>query len=457
MGRLNGFVARVRNHISRKRGDRLYRLHGSTGERVIWSGNYYAHHLSRGVARVAGRMAHSREIELNANARVLVVCHLFYFSALPEIREYLDNLAPYHPKFIFTYARDFCSPSELESLRADYDNVELRPYDNLGYDLAPFLDVLENVNLEDYDVVVKLHSKSTERERLVYGLRFGRREWFVRLFDGVVGPFTVHQMIDTLLNDRQVGLVAESKCLSFVDPPYIRRMICDRLSKRGLPLPVDNYHFVGGTCFAARAQALQALKDLHIVSHDFENVRYGVFSLAHALEREMCSLVMAQGLELRGIDTHPLWAWWSNRIAQRMYAKNIHLIPRELGLRFADDDLLCMDWSFAASWGIETVKLGSLNFLSQDNRPMHLEDMDSAYARRNGDAWVPSSEANEFVNAHFMVRDDATLSDMEELPWSQAIIVNQDYWIVCGHDVAYALCNQFGTDATVDVIRFVDA
>lgn len=456
MGRLKGFAARVRNHIARRRGDWLYRTHGNSGERVIWSGNYYARPITRGIARVAGRLACSQQIKRNADSRVLVICHLFYFSALPEIRQYLRNLAPYHPDYVFTYARGFCDETELESLRS-LGNVELRPYDNLGYDLAPFLDVLESVDLDSYDVIVKLHSKSTERERLVYGLRFGRREWFIRLFDGIVGPFTAHRAIDLLVNDEKAGLVAESKCLSFVDPPYIRRMICDRLSKRGLPEPVDGYHFVGGTCFAARAQALKALKELHIVPHDFENVRYGVFSLAHALEREMCSLVMAQGLELRGIDTHPLWTWWSDRIARRMYARNVHLIPEELGLRFSDDDLLCMDWSFFASWGMETVTLGLLSTLSRKGEPKRLEDMGGAYARRNGDWWEPSDEANAFVNAHFMVRDDAELAPLEELPWSQAIIVNQDYWIVCGHDVAFALADQLGTDVKVDVIRFVDA
>lgn len=425
------------------------------GKAITWSGDYREHRGLRSAQRFAGRLVCAGKIRRNSQARILVVLHLFYSSAIPEIVQYLHNLDAYdHVKIIVTYVESFVSPQVLAPFD-EFSDVELRPFGNKGYDLGPFLDVLDGIDLADYDVVFKLHSKSTDRERLVYGSRFAKREWFLRLYDGMLGPTTVHAAIDLLMGDEHCGLVADRKLLSLFEPDHVRRMVAEKLRARGLGEPVKDYRFVAGTCFAARADALRSLQTAGLSLDDFANVRYGIFSLAHALERFVGSELMRQGYELHPLTTHRLWAWRSQRIADKRYQANGQRIKEQLGLRFSDDDLLCLDGTFFASWGVERVALRGLLTRDASYDLITLGEAYPNYVRKYGDSWERSEELSRFVGEHFMRGHDEGLAGIDEMRWSQAIVLNQDYYIMCGHDVAYELCLERGVDAEVEVIRFV--
>ncbi len=424
------------------------------GKAITMSGDYREHRLARGIMRALGRAVHADGIARNDDARVLVLLHVFYASAIPELCQYLENLAPYRPRIIVSYVAGYVCEDDLAPLCSP-GNVELRPCENRGYDLAPFFDVLQSVSLDDYDIVFKLHSKSVQNERLSYGMRFAPREWFLRLFDGCIGPFSVHRAIDLLMRDPSCGLVAEQKLLSLKDPPHNQRMVRAALTKRGLPAPEGDYRFVAGTCFAARADALKSLQEAGITQADFAPVSYGIFALAHALERFICTEIVRQGKHLEGIATHRIWAAWSQHIAEARYRKNGHRIRETLDMRFCDEDLLCLNGMFFDSWQQETVEIGAL--LSRDGKGelMRLGDAKGQLFSKHSVPWTASDELAKWVDEHFMRAGDMSLDSLEEVPWSQAIIVNPDYYIMCGHDVANALLAAHGPDAKVEVVRYI--
>lgn len=67
------------------------------------------------------------------------------------------NLNDYNCDYIFTFVKE---NEALESdIKSTFKNVNVEIVKNLGFDLGPFVHVLNEVNLNDYSYVIKLHTK----------------------------------------------------------------------------------------------------------------------------------------------------------------------------------------------------------------------------------------------------------------------------------------------------------
>ena len=190
-----------------KRKGRDYR---SSRIQVFW------HHMMR----VIGRIIFSRSIKQNRDTRILVVCHLFYMDAWPAIKQYLENLSPYNYHLIVTYTTGHFDTAVLKAVREFRKDVHLVEYPNRGYDIGGFMDILTKTNLNDYDIVYKLHSKGVGRDFIfIYDQVFKKADWFLNLFDGILGEFSVHKTISILMHRPDSGLVASAN-LIVQDPPH---------------------------------------------------------------------------------------------------------------------------------------------------------------------------------------------------------------------------------------------
>lgn len=244
------------------------------------------HALPRGIARLCGRLVYRRQIKANASARILVCLQLFYPESWPEIAQYLMNLSPYHPDICISYHADRVSPALLAQMQAFSPAVRLLCVENMWFDIAPFLAQMRQFPMDAYDIIFKLHSKGTGRRKIyLYGQLLKKRDWFLCLFEGILGSFTVHKTIDTLLRDPTAGMVA-AKNLIVRDPIYKQHFLRCELPQIAPAMDIpEDYRFVAGTCFAAKAEVLQQLAQ---ASFQFSRSPAGVFSVAHCLERALC-------------------------------------------------------------------------------------------------------------------------------------------------------------------------
>lgn len=89
--------------------------------------------------------------------KILVHVHIFYENLYPELKACLLNLNDYNCDYIFTFVKE---NEALESdIKSTFKNVNVEIVKNLGFDLGPFVHVLNEVNLNDYSYVIKLHTK----------------------------------------------------------------------------------------------------------------------------------------------------------------------------------------------------------------------------------------------------------------------------------------------------------
>lgn len=284
-----------------------------------------------------GRLLFARKIKKNQGVRILVHLHVFYSKMWPAVRRYLECLESYGFDLIVTYPHGFVGPQALHEIRADFPRCKIIEIPNRGFDVGPFVEVLSMINLDDYDIVYHLHTKSVSsgvKGRFAYGKYFRGADWFRQLYDGCLGPFNVHRAIGILKRDPSVSLVA-AKNLIFNDMPHRRAYVRRYAEMMGIDIPED-YSFIGGFCFAARASALKKIAALGVRIADFGQSQRALFTLGHALERLIPIMLTEPAYRLKALETrvpkHPFW-----RVAQKMMTgrkvRKAIKIARRLGFK----------------------------------------------------------------------------------------------------------------------------
>ena len=95
--------------------------------------------------------------------KILVHLHLFYQDMLPEMLTLLRSLDGYEYDLFATVVN--ASPETLAELRRFKPEVTVIDVENRGYDVAPFVKVLQLADLSRYDYVIKLHTKQNLKRR----------------------------------------------------------------------------------------------------------------------------------------------------------------------------------------------------------------------------------------------------------------------------------------------------
>ena len=324
------------------------------------SGTYHSYRLRRAFFRIIGKYYHFRIVKHNKNTRILVILHLYYMSAWPEIQEYLKNLSPYNYTLIVTCMNGFYDNETLSRIKQFKNDVRIIKCDNYGWDLRPFLIALRSVDLSNYDILYKLQSKGTKRKQIfVYGQYFRYRSWFLNLFEGCIGPFTVHTTIRNLMDtNRNIGIVA-AKNLIVNDPIHKQHMVEKTLREFNFPIP-KNYRFVAGSCFATRANLMNEIQTLDI---DVEKFKARGFSLAHRLERVICFPSLWKGLKMEGPRVlslrrsfwflYPFAWWWKKYNGVRILNDpRVHVEDE-----FAFD---CIEPCLIKEWKFVNIKVGKI-------------------------------------------------------------------------------------------------
>lgn len=270
--------------------------------------------------RKLGRIIYKKQITQNHKAKILVHLHLYYVQAWPEIKEYLDNLACYTYDLIVTYPEENYNKEVIQQIKYYKKSCTIIGLENKGFDIGPFIEVIKDINLRNYDIVYHLHTKSVAKKgRLVYGRIFKGKSWFHQLYSGTLGVFNVHKGINLLLNNKECGIIAAQN-LIFTDTSERQRTVCEYAKRLGISVP-ENYTFVGGSCFGIKSTALEPIKNLDLSIDSFLVSRRYIFTLAHAMERIFSIVVLNQNLRITGLFTaynnHPISVFFSNKRQNR--------------------------------------------------------------------------------------------------------------------------------------------
>ena len=88
------------------------------------------------------------------SSRILCVVHCFYPEFVRELADCVANVTEPHD-VVVTYS----APAALEEARRCFPDARFVECENVGYDVWPFLKVLNETDLSGYSHVLKLHTK----------------------------------------------------------------------------------------------------------------------------------------------------------------------------------------------------------------------------------------------------------------------------------------------------------
>lgn len=231
--------------------------------------------------------------------KLAVHLHLYYFDQLPDVLKYLASLDGQSYDLFVTMVKE---NKKIEQAIQTFDpNATIMIVPNCGYDLGPFIAFLHKVDLDAYDLILKVHTKGkiSQNHTWLNGRRLDNKLWGQILWDSLLkDKERVRENLVTF-QDKKVGMLSSAYCFAKEKRTYEKLLpkINQELKKMGRK-SIDSVHFIAGTMFYARPEIFKPL--LHYTIDDFEvsasTIKEG--TMAHIMERLMGILTEQAGFSI---------------------------------------------------------------------------------------------------------------------------------------------------------------
>lgn len=229
--------------------------------------------------------------------KILVLLHIFYTDQIAYFLGKLNNIQG--AEWDLVVSGNNLDEQTLSVLKAFKPDMKYIPTPNVGYDIWPFIYCLRQTNLNDYDLVIKLHTKNIDNSAVIHfnGLKFSGTMWRDTMVNSMLGSANNFQKLCEKFDNPRTGIcysmdVDVKACGSyFEDGPMLEKEI------KRLGIKAQDMHYCAGTMFAVRAQALNFLYDERICESIFPTYvkSHSSGSMAHVYERIFTIGVTAQG------------------------------------------------------------------------------------------------------------------------------------------------------------------
>ncbi|MFC1455629.1 glycosyltransferase [Microvirga arabica] len=235
--------------------------------------------------------------------RLLVHVHLFYRDQLDIMMRALKNISKCDCDLFVTMV-DKDQDAERLILR-EWKGAQILVLPNVGYDVFPFLHVLKQVRLSDYDFVLKIHTKNARNpgHDEVYGIKVPGYQWRDELLDAIVGSRQIFEAnLAAFLEDKKLGCIGANKFIFSTKENHEERnyKLAEWRKRCGVE---GGRHYVGGSMFFARTYPFERLKALNMQQKDFESPHMCTKdhrNTAHIFERLFGIVIESEGFEISG-------------------------------------------------------------------------------------------------------------------------------------------------------------
>lgn len=230
--------------------------------------------------------------------RFAIHAHVFYPELWPELAACIRNFGDYDiDLFVTTPHHDTALKT---TILGDFPTANYRILENRGYDVGPFCEILNGLDLTHYDFIVKLHTKRDWRGWFNFHYVRGN-SWRKRLLSFCATHEALRKTLLIFESNPNTGIVADPSVIvthgDYLESSTVKNSALNLIKQQGLT--TRRRAFIGGTMFIIKAALLKPLQGVcHL--QDFEPVRnHELRTLAHVCERVFGYLVSAQGYMIR--------------------------------------------------------------------------------------------------------------------------------------------------------------
>lgn len=226
---------------------------------------------------------------------ILVHLHIFYYDQTDFFIRKLSSITDCDWDLYVTMNRmDEDTVDKLTRFKKDTHFILT---ENVGYDIWPFIKVIKSINLDRYDYVMKLHTKS-ESNLKIHGIRLKGFEWRDALVNSLLGSRRrFRKTLKIFRNQPDAGIVSCRmlwlKTSEWQDEDSV---LLDKELRR-IGLRVSDRHFCVGTMFIARSRIFRYLQKDNITENLFPKIliSHSEGSMAHVYERILSMAANAYG------------------------------------------------------------------------------------------------------------------------------------------------------------------
>lgn len=229
--------------------------------------------------------------------------HLHYLDQLDEVLAKLANLRVVDYDLFVTMTQE--NAQIAAKIKEFNPNAVIWMVENRGYDIGPFVEFLHRINLDDYQYVLKLHTKGKKSQNYTHlnNMRFDNALWGRVLWDSLLAnPKRVKRDLK-ILENPQVGMLSSKYCINKEQQNYINLLTQINQTLKSIQLPETNRpEFVAGSMFYVKTNLLKPLLNLQIdnFAQTDGKVKEGTF--AHVVERVLGVAVEKQGYRIAGVN-----------------------------------------------------------------------------------------------------------------------------------------------------------
>ncbi len=229
--------------------------------------------------------------------KMLVHIHIYYPEMWNELKHCLGIIKQ---KIECTAIVTMSTPNdELVADIKSYDcSINIKIVENRGYDVGPFIDILNNVDLDMYDYIVKLHTKRNIDTSPWYinGYDEGDYKWRQNLLSFCSCSENFHKTLQ-LLNNEKTGMVSYYKLITRNAHPFTNVMS----EVLNMTQPSRSL-YVSGTMFIVKSHIFKPLQHKFSINDFTQCDRKEQNSLAHKFECIFGNIVYSAGYEIKSFD-----------------------------------------------------------------------------------------------------------------------------------------------------------
>lgn len=234
--------------------------------------------------------------------KILVHLHLYYHSQIHYFLKRLKNITCYYDLYVTYTEENEDSFKLIKSLKPDAHLMKVK---NIGYDVYPFWQVLQKVNLDSYKYILKVHTKNYRSSFFVVNnhKHYGY-EWRNALVDSLLGSKRIFNKNIKTLKSPEIGMIASANLIKHPQKSIDKTFdsVLKPLMLNLLNIDLQPSPFVCGTMFIVKSQLLHPFKNLLLNDTYFNCIPStgSSNSLAHSLERYLCYIVKQQNKTIFG-------------------------------------------------------------------------------------------------------------------------------------------------------------
>lgn len=244
--------------------------------------------------------------------KVLVCIHIYYHNQVDYIIDKLKSLNGIDYDLFVTYTNE--NKETNEKFLNFNKNAKFKIVENKGYDIYPFLVLINEIDLEKYSSVLKLHTKNKDE--------FDSYSWRDDLYENLMGTKNIFKA--NLKKLEKYGLVGSGKRITTMNERcpenvWLFEDVCKKIG-----IEPKKVNFIAGTIFLARIEIIKRIKELNLLQLDFENKTMETGSngtVAHVIERLFGVLCNDLGYKIYGSNKRKIFSKeWKNNILRKIFS-----------------------------------------------------------------------------------------------------------------------------------------